>query len=107
MPKASITDTGWWGPVPVIYVQWTKAETRSIQSALADGGVGVAAGAVCSLIPNTAGRVACTALIASKYSDAKNNADAAVREGKCLKARVPLNAGAIAYPALDFYRHSC
>ncbi len=104
----TIFKTGFFGVVPVVYVKFTRTETVTIRNRIRDSGVAVAAGSTCGLIPNALAKVACGIVVASKYSDFKNAVDDAYAvKGRCLRARVPLNAGAIAIPALDFYTHAC
>jgi hypothetical protein len=103
-----ITDTGFSGLTAVIYVQFSKAETRRINNQLRNEGIGAIAG-FCATIPHPAGAAACAVIAVSKYSDLKNNAGDAVSKDECLKARVPV----VSLPspdlifALDFYRKPC
>lgn len=98
-----VTGAGWYGPTPVVYVMWSRGETESLYHQTYDVGVASAALGACGEIPNTAGKIACGAVVAWKYADFKAAINSAHDRGVCLKARVPVWSVVI----LDFYSHTC
>lgn len=104
-----ITGFGYYGlTTPVVYVQFSKSETRSLASQAVIGAA-TAAGAACGEIPNKLAKVACGVVVAAKLGDFAENVTAAKDEGVCLKARVPVSTAepGEAVNALDFYRKTC
>jgi hypothetical protein len=110
----SIVEYGWYGlSTPVVYIQWTKGQTRSLNDQVMGQGIYAAITTACGGIPNVLGKAACAALAAYKYNEFKNAVSVAVSKKECLKARVPamtLPTGSgydEAIRALWFYDHTC
>lgn len=104
-----ITGFGYYGLyTPVVYVQWSKSETKSLNNSTVVS-VATAAGSACGDIPNSAGKVVCAALVANKLTNFSDSVEAAASDGECLKARVPLATAYLteAIDALNFYEHTC
>lgn len=91
----------------VVYIQWSKSETKNLDKSIGQGAL-AAAGAACSSIPYLPAKAACLLIVGYKVNQFLNAVSSAAADGRCLKARVPYEGDpGSQIAALWFYTHTC
>ena len=97
---------GWYYTTPVYFVELGWSETWKLKNAI-DNNWSNAPALLCAYIPVTTARIVCAGMWLGIRQDVLNTVNAAIKNKKCYKARLPAQPGAAYLYAYDSYYLTC